>query len=352
MSLIATAAIACGAIYLVLNGTPPAERPVKAEAPTRSLAYENAIARTSEPAQANGDAAQPETTSAAPNVAVADPKPEPNSAPKAEPAPAAQGTGNAATGEDAAMPPSEDEEAAADEDAPQADEQTDQQGYEPLPWQQHAARPDAAQPDYGAMPGQDANGYGEDGQPQGEHPYGQANADPYGQPPADPYQQGNADPYGAPPRDPYAQGSADPYGQPPADPYGDQANADPNAVPYGNAPQGPSQNGEEWVQVQISGSAMRSAASDDAPMLFAFPYGRNLRVVSRYGDWVEVADPKSAATGWMKAATVAPSAGPAPPGYEQAYDPSQDYQDEQRKRRRLFNGGFADMINRAFGGHN
>ena len=50
----------------------------------------------------------------------------------------------------------------------------------------------------------------------------------------------------------------------------------------------------------VSGASMRATATDDAPMLFAFPYGRNLKVVSHYGDWVEVTDPKSAATGWMK----------------------------------------------------
>ena len=49
-----------------------------------------------------------------------------------------------------------------------------------------------------------------------------------------------------------------------------------------------------------SGAGMRATAADEAPMLFAFPYGRNLRVVSHYQDWVEVTDPKSAATGWMR----------------------------------------------------
>ena len=52
--------------------------------------------------------------------------------------------------------------------------------------------------------------------------------------------------------------------------------------------------------VLASGAGMRATAADDAPMLFAFPYGRNLRVVSHYQDWVEVTDPKSAATGWMR----------------------------------------------------
>ncbi len=79
------------------------------------------------------------------------------------------------------------------------------------------------------------------------------------------------------------RGSAPPQG----------AQGEPGA-PQQGAPQ------EEWVVVLVSGAGMRATAADDAPMLFAFPYGRNLRVVSHYGDWVEVTDPKSAATGWMK----------------------------------------------------
>jgi hypothetical protein len=106
--------------------------------------------------------------------------------------------------------------------------------------------------------------------------------------------------------------------------------------------------GEEWVEVVVSGAAMRASASEDAPMLFAFPYGRNLRVVSRYEGWVEVTDPQSAATGWMEMAYLAP-AGTARPGYAQ----DETAYDEPRGRRHpgLFQeGGLADIIERAFGG--
>ena len=115
--------------------------------------------------------------------------------------------------------------------------------------------------------------------------------------------------------------------------------------------QGADQNGEEWVDVMVSGAAMRATASDDAPMLFAFPYGRNLKVVSRYEGWVEVTDPKSGATGWMQAGVLAPSAANRDPyGQNQAY-----YDDAPRRGRR---GGwlernadeFSNMLNRAFGG--
>ena len=123
-------------------------------------------------------------------------------------------------------------------------------------------------------------------------------------------------------------------------------NADPNAYPPG-----PDDEPQEWVQVLVSGAGMHGAASEDAPALFAFPYGRNLRVVSRYEGWVEVTDPQSAATGWMKAQYLSPIATPGMPQESEAM-----YQDDQPWRRGWFGrngegGGFADMINRALGGH-
>src|SRR4029079_19839556 len=76
-------------------------------------------------------------------------------------------------------------------------------------------------------------------------------------------------------------------------------------MPYGQGPDGAPQGApggpqEEWVQVLISGAGMYGTASEDAPMLFAFPYGRRLKVVSHYQGWVEVTDPQSTTTGWMK----------------------------------------------------
>jgi len=102
------------------------------------------------------------------------------------------------------------------------------------------------------------------------------------------------------------------------------------------------------VVVLASGAGMRATATDEAPMLFAFPYGRNLRVVSRYRDWVEVTDPKSAATGWMKEAEVSPIAPPGAQPPQEAYD--EQPQDERGGFFRRRHGGFADMINRALGG--
>lgn len=122
--------------------------------------------------------------------------------------------------------------------------------------------------------------------------------------------------------------------------------ADPNAYPPG-----PEDEPQEWVQVLVSGAGMHGAASEDAPALFAFPYGRALRVVSRYEGWVEVTDPQSAATGWMKTQYLAPIATPGARPESEAM-----YQDEPPRRRGWFRrnggdgGGLADMINRALGG--
>ena len=111
------------------------------------------------------------------------------------------------------------------------------------------------------------------------------------------------------------------------------------------------QNTEEWVEVIVSGAGMRSTAADDAPMLFAFPYGRNLKVVSRFEGWVEVTDPQSAATGWMQAHALAPSTGNrGRPSQSQAYYDDQSQQGQGGWLRRNADG-FGSMINRALGGN-
>jgi hypothetical protein len=125
--------------------------------------------------------------------------------------------------------------------------------------------------------------------------------------------------------------------------------ADPNAWPAE-----PQEEPQEWVQVLVSGAGMHGTASEDAPALFSFPYGRTLRVVSRYEGWVEVTDPQSAATGWMKAQYLAPVAAPGSPGETEAMYDDDEYGDEPPRRRRGWwrrhGGGFGDMLNRALGG--
>ena len=88
--------------------------------------------------------------------------------------------------------------------------------------------------------------------------------------------------YGPPPGDAYdpRRGQVDPqaYGPPPGAP----PQAGQQAGQYGGqeSTEWADQNTEEWVEVIVSGAEMRATAGDDAPMLFAGPYGRNCKVVT------------------------------------------------------------------------
>jgi len=165
-------------------------------------------------------------------------------------------------------------------------------------------------------------------------------------PPAHPAARGmdaDADPNADEPGQAEAPGQHDEPSGPMAAVPGEDA--DPNAWP-----EDPQQAPQEWVQVLVSGAGMRATPADDAPALFAFPYGRTLRVVSRFQVWVEVTDPQSAATGWMQAQYLAPAAAPGTPQEaEQMYD---DDEPRWRSRRwlRRHGGGLGDLIGRAING--
>ncbi len=354
------AGIALGAIYMVLSQAPVAKL-VKTERASRPLAYESAIG--GEEADAKPEGKSDDTPEPPPLPGEAEAKPETPPPPTPKPKQAAKPPAELPPddsdqpNETAALPPAED---GAYPDG----------GGDPLPWQT----------DGRAVVPNDGGDLPEQAPAHGEAPYDPAAADEYGQvPPPDPYGQGQddfdqtyADQNGGPPPGAYGQR---PYGQPAQAPYGQQPSADPYADPYAQSQRGayrqppgaqpygqtgdpyaqqgaPGAPGEEWAQVMVSGTGMRSTASLDAPILFAFPFGRTLRVVSRNGEWVEVTDPQSSATGWMKAEMLGPG---APPG--QGYGRQDAYYDqpvvEEERRPGLFRkGGFADMINRAFGSGN
>lgn len=206
----------------------------------------------------------------------------------------------------------------------------------------------AALPGEGQRPGQPgAEQWGDDGRPPWAYgPPSQARE--YGAPPQD----GR---YGPPPeagRYPPPPGYVSPRG--PVDAYAPAPGAPPQAGQYGGqeSTEWADQNTEEWVEVIVTGAGMRSTAADDAPMLFAFPYGRNLKVVSRFENWVEVTDPQSSATGWMQAHALAPSSGNRPGyGQGQAYYDDQPQQEQGGGWLRRNADGFGGMINRAFGGN-
>jgi hypothetical protein len=358
ITLTALAAIVCGAIYVVLNPPRPVIKQVEQKPPARLLPYEQQLSKKPDqatPSEADNSASA-QTVETAKSAAPA-PQPAKQAAVEKGTQPSGGDAGSeqsASQTDSAAAPPSEDEDANDGTGmTPDDGSNTSEQGAVP--------------PDDGAPPFEAQRPYDVTAVPPGAVPPG-----PYGAPP--PYEPPPAN--ARSPRDPIYSGpppQQDAYGAPPPQrgPYG----APPPPGPYGEAPpQGPYGNGpygqgsaaapqgaqgepgapqpgapQEWVVVLVSGAGMRATAADDAPMLFAFPYGRNLRVVSHYGDWVEVTDPKSAATGWMKEAEVSPIAPPgAGPPPTEAYDqgPPQEEGGWFRRRR----GGFADMINRALGG--
>lgn len=336
-SLVAVCAIAVGAVWMVLSSEPIPQQAKKEEPAKRSLAYEQAISQPREdPTEKD---AGPKDIPDFETVTREDvPAPEAGDPPAIQDIPA-DGTEDA---QDLASLPDE----SADAEDPAA--------VPPLPgeangnpwgtdnaeqWGDERPPTDAGDPYAGQ-----GNPYGTQGDPYGaQDEYYARNDDPYGAPQSDPYRDDEPyDPYAAermaaPPPNPY--GAQDPYGQSQQQPWHAQGQG-----------QWPEQNGEEWVQVIISGSGMRATASEDAPMLFAFPYGRSLKVVSRSEGWVEVTDPKSSATGWMQAHALGPSRAPGqtPYGQNEAY-----YEEQPQERPGLFRrGGFADMINRALGGGN
>lgn len=307
LSLVVICVVAVGAVWMVLSPSPTIEP--KAEKPaTRALAYEQAIAQRDAAGGKSDEKDDPAKAGDIPPFETVTSQPE---------------------AEVPVMP--------ADVEPPQdvaslPDENPDVKGQSQWPGQDTAALQHGAPAPYDGVPPDEANAgsdqWGTDGAEQWGDERREARA--YGQDDPNAF-PGQADRYGPP-------GQADPYGPPQADQWGDEGST-----------QWADENTEQWVEVIISGAPMRAAASEDAPMLFAFPYGRNLKVISRYEGWVEVTDPKSAATGWMQAHVLAPSgANRQPYGQNEAY-----YEDPPRRRGGWFKGGggIANMINRALGGN-
>jgi SH3-like domain-containing protein len=85
--------------------------------------------------------------------------------------------------------------------------------------------------------------------------------------------------------------------EPTGAPSGDSAGASEPAE--ATSPTQPEQSQSGWVKVLGSPAGMRASPSDSSPILFAFPEGRELRVVSRQLGWVQVKDPGSKQTGWV-----------------------------------------------------
>jgi len=85
--------------------------------------------------------------------------------------------------------------------------------------------------------------------------------------------------------------------EPVAGPYEHGAAGTEASQPDNQSQQAKGQSG--WVKVLGSPAGMRSTPSQSSPVLFAFPKGRELRVVSRQPGWVQVTDPGSNQSGWI-----------------------------------------------------
>lgn len=290
ISLLVIGAVVCGAIYAIVSPPKPIIKPIASETPSRTLAYQQQIVRPNNTAPAAAQDEKQQHAVVPAESAPAKPAQAETPAQSAAPAPKPQ----------AAAPPlpnnaAEQEGAPSDMAGLPPDDDAEAYGPDALPWQRRGERPyDPTHPEDGA----DAPG-----------PTGAWRGDGY-------------------PQD------------------GMSEDADPNAWPAG-----PEQEPQEWVQVLVSGAGMHGMASEDAPMLFAFPYGRTLRVISRYGNWVEVTDPQSATTGWMKAQYLAPAAAPGSPQEAETWYDEEEPRWRRRGWWRRHGGGFADMINRALGGY-
>jgi SH3-like domain-containing protein len=133
----------------------------------------------------------------------------------------------------------------------------------------------------------------------------------------------------------------------------------------------------ESVRVSEPAAAVRAGPSSEAAMLFGFPHGRELRVMSREPGWVEIMDLGSRQTGWIAEGSLAPGGAEQEAAIPQrknrgAYPDAQaaaewsgqlpwdenmgqrnsmeQPQKRARKRGLRRNGVFADALRRAFGG--
>ena len=346
--LLAAFAVVCVGIAFIVS---PVEAPQSNSKATK-LAYEIS---TSERAASNAPVDDEADKSDLPDEAATT---EANAA--AEPdttaavAPEKQGwapTVNDDRPETAATDPADTEAAAVD---PQ--DQVPPAGDPSLPWSgqhpQASGQPEA----YGA-------GQPQDHEAQQPEPYeqGPQGYDAQGQP-----QQGY-DAQGQNPQGYEAQGQY-PQGQYPPNQYPEgqnpQGQSPQGQYPEGQNPQGQAWNGqaqpgqedgqqqaqEQWVRL-VGSASMHSNPNDESAMLFAFPAGRTLRVVSQTEGWVEVTDPQSAATGWIRTDYVQ---GSYAPGQQQAYQEPVYDEPQQRQGRGWFRrntGGLTDMIERAFSGY-
>lgn len=101
---------------------------------------------------------------------------------------------------------------------------------------------------------------------------------------------------------------------PPSDPS--EAGGATSALPPGGGTALPADNepvddGSGEVVITTRLSSIYASPSASAPVLYAFPAGRRLRVIGHEGGFVRIKELQSGATGWAEASTLAPGSAPA-----------------------------------------
>jgi Bacterial SH3 domain len=109
------------------------------------------------------------------------------------------------------------------------------------------------------------------------------------------------------------------------------------AQPENQSQQAKGQTG--WVKVLGSPAGMRSSPSQSSPILFAFPEGRELRVVSRQPGCVQVTDPGSKQSGWVAETSLVVSVGNAAQHQAAGASPRQQASSAPSRRHRLISPG-------------
>ena len=124
------------------------------------------------------------------------------------------------------------------------------------------------------------------------------------------------------------------------------------ALPPGpsTSAQAPDATNSGTILVSKRAVEVRAGPSPSASILYGFPPGRPLRVIGREGDFVQIQDLKSSATGWIDetALVAAPS---APVASETPVEPKAAPLNQASERRGIFGGqgGLSGFLGGVFG---
>ena len=127
------------------------------------------------------------------------------------------------------------------------------------------------------------------------------------------------------------------------------------ALPPGpsTSAQAPDATNSGTILVSKRAVEVRAGPSPSASILYGFPPGRPLRVIGREGDFVQIQDLKSSATGWIDktALAAAPSVTATPVASETPAEPQAAPLNQASERRGIFGGqgGLSGFLGGVFG---